>query len=68
MRPLEYVKALLASSVAGLASATGAAGDGAITLQEWLTVAGVTLGAFLAVWAIPNAEEPVSPPADQLSE
>lgn len=57
MRPLEYVKALLASAVAGLASATGAAGDGTITLQEWLTVAGVTLGGFVAVWAIPNKDK-----------
>lgn len=51
-----YAKALTAAVVTGLGSLYWALDDGAVTAQEWVSVAITTLAATAAVWVIPNKD------------
>lgn len=52
MRP--YMKAVVATVVAGLGAAKLALGDNSISAQEAVEIAIVTLTALGVVWATPN--------------
>lgn len=58
VKPSRYAKAIIGTAIAGLGSASVALEDGAISGQEWITVAIVTLTAAAAVFGIPNAAGP----------
>lgn len=64
-----YLKALTGALIAGLGSLYQALDNGAVTAQEWVTVAITTLAALGTVWGIPNLDprgkrqaESVQPP------
>lgn len=52
MRP--YLKAIVATLIAGLGGAKIALGDNTISAQEAIEIAIVTLTALAGVWATPN--------------
>lgn len=62
----KYAKAIVAALIAGLGSLQVALVDDAVSLMEWINIAGVTLAGLGIVWGIPNAKdttEPAAPPA-----
>ena len=50
-------KAITAAVSAFVATFVPAFDGGTITIVEWVTIAGATVVAFAAVWAIPNKPE-----------
>lgn len=52
---MTIAKALVGSALAGLGALATALEDGAITGQEWVTIAVATVAALGLVWAVPNA-------------
>ena len=55
MNPLEYAKAIVGATVAGLGSLYLALDNDVVSTQEWVGVASITIATFGGVWGIPNA-------------
>lgn len=51
---MKYAKAIAAAAIAGLGALGTALGDNAVSGQEWVTIASVTLVALAAVAGITN--------------
>ena len=54
MNPAGYLKAIIATLLAGLGAAYLALNDNSISAQEWVQIAQVGIGAGAAVYGIPN--------------
>lgn len=52
----KYLKAIYGAVASGLGALSVAYADGAITGQEWVTIAIATLGALGVIWGVPNKE------------
>lgn len=60
MKPQEYAKAIVGAVIAGLGGLYLGLDDNAVTMQEWVGIASLTLATFAGVWGIPNAG-PITP-------
>lgn len=50
----KYLKAIYGAVAAGLGALSVAYADGAITGQEWVTIAIAAFGALGVIWGVPN--------------